>query len=391
MPPVTPPCRFKKDNTVSQENQSNPYSIDNREGSSRFERPARPSFRTTLSGLRRNHSAFTSYRRPNNRLANYYAKLPRRRNIKKRVPRDLLHTYPQVKRLKGKTDTNIFKKDNTKKFDKTRFTLVRRKSDPGNFNVVSQSNEIRRQAIKRSIKSIYRIERKRSMRNSGSLTDVQANKTSGSQQPSSSKSTVSQNLQKKLCLFYTRFGRCSRKESCPFIHDPFKVAVCSRFLRGTCKEDKCLFSHKCQPDKLPVCEYYLRGVCSRLPCPYRHVNVGSNAPICQDFVRLGHCSRENCPHHHLMICPEFAKEGLCQKKKCSLRHSRLFGTVFGPSKNRSNDDVEESTIQVINNTKPQETKDFVPLLISSEDESSEEDNNEEPITTDVQRYFKCTN
>lgn len=30
------------------------------------------------------------------------------------------------------------------------------------------------------------------------------------------------------CMYYNRFGRCNRGEHCPYIHDPEKVAVCTR-------------------------------------------------------------------------------------------------------------------------------------------------------------------
>ncbi len=36
--------------------------------------------------------------------------------------------------------------------------------------------------------------------------------------------------EKKYCLFYNRFGRCSRGDSCTYIHDPKRVALCPRFL-----------------------------------------------------------------------------------------------------------------------------------------------------------------
>ncbi|PIO37377.1 hypothetical protein AB205_0202780 [Aquarana catesbeiana] len=32
---------------------------------------------------------------------------------------------------------------------------------------------------------------------------------------------------KEYCMYYNRFGRCKRGDSCPFIHDPEKVAVCT--------------------------------------------------------------------------------------------------------------------------------------------------------------------
>ncbi|GCB65823.1 hypothetical protein scyTo_0011920 [Scyliorhinus torazame] len=56
---------------------------------------------------------------------------------------------------------------------------------------------------------------------------------------------------KEYCMYYNRFGKCNRGDSCPYIHDPEKVAVCTRFLRGTCKktDGTCPFSHKVSKDK----------------------------------------------------------------------------------------------------------------------------------------------
>lgn len=34
---------------------------------------------------------------------------------------------------------------------------------------------------------------------------------------------------KKHCLFFCRFGRCSRGDRCQYVHDPEKVAVCTRW------------------------------------------------------------------------------------------------------------------------------------------------------------------
>jgi hypothetical protein len=33
---------------------------------------------------------------------------------------------------------------------------------------------------------------------------------------------------REYCMYYNRFGRCNRGEHCPYIHDPEKVAVCTR-------------------------------------------------------------------------------------------------------------------------------------------------------------------
>ncbi|XP_066936656.1 probable serine/threonine-protein kinase nek3 [Clytia hemisphaerica] len=125
----------------------------------------------------------------------------------------------------------------------------------------------------------------------------------------------------KYCLFYNRFGKCKRGEECPFIHDPSKVAVCTRFLRGTCKDEQCPFSHKVDPSKMPVCSYFLLGKCTKDDCPYRHVNVSEDADVCQDFLN-GYCALDDkCKKKHVLECQEFMNSGKCSKgKTCKLYH-----------------------------------------------------------------------
>ncbi|CAL4070500.1 unnamed protein product, partial [Meganyctiphanes norvegica] len=103
------------------------------------------------------------------------------------------------------------------------------------------------------------------------------------------------------CMFYNRFGRCAKKDKgqCLFIHDPEKVAVCTRFLRGRCPVDNCPFSHKVDPDKMPVCSHFLRAACSRENCPYRHVRVNPKAPVCKDFLK-GFCPSGQ--KNHILNC-----------------------------------------------------------------------------------------
>ena len=62
------------------------------------------------------------------------------------------------------------------------------------------------------------------------------------------------------CLFYNRFGRCSRGAECRLIHDPKRVALCPRFLRGTCKLDNCPYSHVISEEKMPLCSFYAKGM-----------------------------------------------------------------------------------------------------------------------------------
>ncbi|KAM6411119.1 zinc finger CCCH domain-containing protein 3 isoform 2-T2 [Pluvialis apricaria] len=128
---------------------------------------------------------------------------------------------------------------------------------------------------------------------------------------------------KEYCMYYNRFGKCNRGENCPYIHDPEKVAVCTRFLRGTCKktDGTCSFSHKVSKDKMPVCSYFLKGICSNSNCPYSHVYVSRKAEICQDFLK-GYCPMgEKCKKKHTLVCPDFAKKGVCPRgTRCKLLH-----------------------------------------------------------------------
>ncbi|KAK3085671.1 hypothetical protein FSP39_006927 [Pinctada imbricata] len=128
-------------------------------------------------------------------------------------------------------------------------------------------------------------------------------------------------LAQKYCKYYNRFGRCRRGDQCQYIHDPTKIAVCTRFLRGTCNITDCPFSHNVDKDKMPVCSYYLKGVCNRDNCPYLHVNVDRNAEICTDFVN-GFCPLGmKCKKMHTRICPNFSRTGKCPEgNKCKLIH-----------------------------------------------------------------------
>ncbi|XP_069376411.1 zinc finger CCCH domain-containing protein 3 [Paralichthys olivaceus] len=129
--------------------------------------------------------------------------------------------------------------------------------------------------------------------------------------------------QKQYCMYYNRFGKCNRGNSCPYIHDPDKVAVCTRFLRGTCKQadGTCPFSHKVAKEKMPVCSYFLKGICNNSDCPYSHVYVSRKAEVCEDFVK-GYCPEgEKCKKKHTLVCPDFSKSGSCPRgSRCKLQH-----------------------------------------------------------------------
>ncbi|KAM9358439.1 zinc finger CCCH domain-containing protein 3 [Symphorus nematophorus] len=128
---------------------------------------------------------------------------------------------------------------------------------------------------------------------------------------------------KQYCMYYNRFGKCNRGNSCPYIHDPDKVAVCTRFLRGTCKQadGTCPFSHKVAKEKMPVCSYFLKGICNNSDCPYSHVYVSRKAEVCEDFIK-GYCPEgEKCKKKHTLVCPDFSKTGSCPRgARCKLQH-----------------------------------------------------------------------
>ena len=129
---------------------------------------------------------------------------------------------------------------------------------------------------------------------------------------------------KQYCMFFNKFGKCTKKEAgnCPFIHDREKIAVCRRFLQGSCHKENCLLSHKASPEKMPVCKFFLEGVCSKENCPYLHVKVSEKADICQAFLK-GYCPNgADCKQRHVMACPEYDKVGVCSKPagKCPFPH-----------------------------------------------------------------------
>jgi len=133
----------------------------------------------------------------------------------------------------------------------------------------------------------------------------------------------SQNRSKQYCMFYNKFGKCTKRDkgSCPFIHDKEKIAVCRRFLKGACVKEDCLLSHKVAPEKMPTCKFFLEGVCTADNCPYLHVKVNSEAAICQQFLK-GYCPNgTDCKQRHVIACPDFDKTGLCRKgEKCPFPH-----------------------------------------------------------------------
>ncbi|XP_043097648.1 zinc finger CCCH domain-containing protein 3-like [Puntigrus tetrazona] len=156
---------------------------------------------------------------------------------------------------------------------------------------------------------------------------------------------------KQYCMYYNRFGKCNHGDACPYIHDPDKVAVCTRFLRGTCKQTDgtCPFSHKVAKEKMPVCSYFLKGICNNSSCPYSHVYVSRKADVCKDFVR-GYCPQgDKCKKKHTLVCPDFSSTGACPRgSKCKLHHRQsskrsASNASFGPARKARTTDILKSS------------------------------------------------
>ncbi|XP_071733878.1 uncharacterized protein [Rutidosis leptorrhynchoides] len=129
---------------------------------------------------------------------------------------------------------------------------------------------------------------------------------------------------KKFCQFFTRFGKCNKDDGkCPYMHDSSKVAVCTKFLNGSCSNPNCKLTHKVIPERMQDCSYFLEGLCSNKDCPYRHVKVNSGASICEGFLK-GYCADGNeCRKKHTYACPVFEATGTCsQGTKCKLHHPK---------------------------------------------------------------------
>jgi hypothetical protein len=133
-------------------------------------------------------------------------------------------------------------------------------------------------------------------------------------------------------LTYThRFlGTCYKGPSCPFVHDPSKVAICKDFLQtGQCSAGmSCDLSHEPSPHRSPTCMHFLRGRCSNPDCRYSHVRVTPGAPVCRAFATLGYCEKgATCEERHVHECPDYANTGACPKKRCQLPHVDRAGQI----------------------------------------------------------------
>ncbi|PWN21324.1 hypothetical protein BCV69DRAFT_166932 [Microstroma glucosiphilum] len=143
---------------------------------------------------------------------------------------------------------------------------------------------------------------------------------------------------KGLCSFFTKTGQCKRGLSCPYAHDPAKLAICPGALRPTgCTQPPglCPLSHSLSsPERIPHCVHFLRSAGKSCrngeECRYLHpppaltaeVLSKEDCPVCMDFARLGWCERgKGCTARHTFDCADFLEKGSCERKGCRLQHN----------------------------------------------------------------------
>ncbi|KAJ3044169.1 hypothetical protein HDV00_002846 [Rhizophlyctis rosea] len=133
----------------------------------------------------------------------------------------------------------------------------------------------------------------------------------------------------KYCQYH-RFGLC-KNSNCRFVHDPDRIAICTRYLKDQCDDPHCRRSHRPTDKNVADCLHFSQAWgCKNEKCPYRHVKLGDGAPVCRDFAYDRYCEQGNqCQSRHVIECPDFAA-GKCENPRCKLPH----GPKERPSRER---------------------------------------------------------
>ncbi|KAL5993089.1 hypothetical protein ACLOJK_014010 [Asimina triloba] len=118
---------------------------------------------------------------------------------------------------------------------------------------------------------------------------------------------------KQFCQFFMRFGKCRKDDGkCPYIHDPDKVAVCTKFLKGVCSDAKCKLTHK---DYVPMRVVHI-GILKQL------LEFVRKAAHVEDLLG-GVQTTEYCRKKHSYVCPLFKANGMCPRgSACKLHHPK---------------------------------------------------------------------
>lgn len=174
-------------------------------------------------------------------------------------------------------------------------------------------------------------------------------------------------------------GKCARGNTCPYTHDPLKVAICPQFMQNKCMEgDACDLSHEPTPHRVPACVHFLRGNCSNRDCRYAHIRVNPNAPVCKPFAVEGYCDKgPECTDRHVRNeCPEYDEKGTCSNPSCKLQHVERAGrrraAAVAAAKSASNPDDPTDDVADISSDEEDHASDDVDSDAYSEEEEDEE-------------------
>ncbi|CAI2175228.1 18600_t:CDS:2 [Funneliformis geosporum] len=106
----------------------------------------------------------------------------------------------------------------------------------------------------------------------------------------------------KHCVSYNKYGRCNDGDRCPYKHDPNRVEVCKKWLKGDdCSSvKKCFRQHVLSAHVIPHCSHFAKRMCLKgSECRYTHVKVSKRAGYCKEFMVGGFCeSGEICRRKH---------------------------------------------------------------------------------------------
>lgn len=188
-------------------------------------------------------------------------------------------------------------------------------------NLISKELLDRRRQAKRDLARLQRLDAM------GKQIAAQEKVRSRGKQSSSSIAT----RKKQLCTFFTKTGQCKNGLSCPFQHDPSRVAICPKILRPAgcpLPSGTCPLSHEPRVERVPHCVHFLgnAGACRNGDaCLYTHppsdIHLTNESPICAQFSQYGWCQRgDRCIHRHTFDCPDFLRKGQCDRRGCRLMH-----------------------------------------------------------------------
>lgn len=146
-------------------------------------------------------------------------------------------------------------------------------------------------------------------------------------------------------------GSCAKAQSCRYIHDPDKLALCPAYLKDNCtlSSTECPLSHSPDAHRSPTCVHFNRGHCDKdKDCRYAHIKTNPSAPVCREFALLGYCTLgAKCENRHVYECPDFTERGECSRRGCKLPHIDTAMTVRKRNereaikKRYQNDDVDD--------------------------------------------------